>query len=138
FLLDTGCSLTLFDSAFAPELGAPLTNAVVDLADARGATNAVFRAPAAFLGNLSLQTREPVLCSNLEQLRRVSGVSVAGIIGVSFLRQYFVLLDFENHQASFMRRKVAPPVVPLPPGQNPSPLYTPVELPVGREMFMFD
>lgn len=88
FLLDTGCSLNAFDTAFLRELGAPVTNDVVDFVDARGGSNALFRAPAAFVGNLSLQTREPVLCLDLQNSRRASGLPVAGIVGVSFLRQF--------------------------------------------------
>lgn len=102
FVLDTGCSHTVFDTSFKHELG--------DVQKVRGVLTAgsrieaeLFDAPEAFLGPLNLQDCNEVICSDLKMASFVLGRKISGFIGMNFLNKYVVQIDFDKGTLSFLR-----------------------------------
>ena len=117
FLLDTGTSLMIYDQKFQKLLGPAIKRELVKGTAPEGRTNAMFNAPAAFLGKISLQTPEPVLIQDLSDFRLLSRLPVDGVIGMSALGRHIVHLDFDQNTVSFMVPKdpVTDPVDDGPP-----------------------
>jgi predicted aspartyl protease len=110
FAIDTGSSHLLFDSSLKSQLG-PVRGT-----RSMGTTIGVskmetYDAPRAFLGSLSLQTPEWVCCADLTEFRKSTGSEIQGIIGMSFLKNYIVDLDFENRRLKFLRQAKAGPEI---------------------------
>jgi hypothetical protein len=105
FVIDTGSSVTVYDSCFLPYLGKPVD---VDCANmgAGSASLPMYRAPKARVGRLSLKTAEPVGCTDLsvvrEAVRQVSGQEIYGILGMDFLRDYVMRIDFAQKSLRFL------------------------------------
>jgi hypothetical protein len=102
FMLDTGCSHTLFDTSFKHELG--------DVKKVGGGLTAgsrieaeFFDAPEAFLGPLNLQDCNEVICSDLKMISFVMGKKISGLIGMNFLRIYVVQIDFDKGTVFFLQ-----------------------------------
>ncbi len=109
FVLDTGCSVTVYDHSFKPELGNVQSLEQMDGPNGMAWTE-MFHSPEAHLGKLSLKTQELVSCDDLGPIRRVTGLEVYGIIGMDFLRRHVVHLDSDTGKLSFLR------TVPQDPG----------------------
>ncbi len=143
FVLDTGASFNAFDEVFRPYLGASVgTKKALLVGDKAPRVVELFAAPDAYLGNLSLKTAEPVVCLDFSTLRRLSGRKVAGLIGMSFLKDYFVDIDFDMRLVEFCRKvDESDRIIPNPPrseGSQPIPPEVLVTLPTGPELFMLD
>jgi PDZ domain/Aspartyl protease len=111
FVLDTGSTLNVYDRSLEPHLGAALT--VVTAETPTGTTKMpLFSSPKAMIGSLSLKTPEPVACANFDMLRRVGGHDIRGFIGMAFLAQHVVEIDFDQGRLSFL--SAAPPESGLP------------------------
>ncbi|MHC4200928.1 MAG: aspartyl protease family protein [Planctomycetota bacterium] len=95
FLLDTGASVNCFDRSCRALLGDPLDAAWFRTG---GATQEFkrFRAPEAYLGGLSISGDSPVICEDLRMFGAVVGRDVVGVVGMSFLRNHVVQIDFDN------------------------------------------
>ena len=92
FLLDTGCSRTVFDTSLKNEL-IPTGNfghrkgAVVqrlELFECRGAT----------VGKTKLPLAERAVCLDLSEIKRFTRDDVRGVLGMDFLRTYIVQIDY--------------------------------------------
>jgi hypothetical protein len=91
--------MTIYDTRFRSSRGKP-----VETQRARTGSGVMsietFHAPEALLGGLSLRTEGPVACIDLsayrETVRATSGRDVHGIIGMDFLRNYRLHLDFDR------------------------------------------
>lgn len=146
FGLDTGASLNSFDPAFLPDLGPVISTGKVELAgDQAGQGKPVnfYQAPEMFLGKLSLKNGNPVMVLDFQQLRQMGKSKMAGLIGMGFLKDYLVKIDFDEEVVEFCQpvdEKDQPLPHPLlPPLQaveSPSVVLT---LPSGiKERFIFD
>lgn len=102
FVLDTGSSHTVFDASFRHELGAA-TRTVEAQTAANSIIVELFDAPEAFLGPLNLQDCGEVGCLDLAMLSSVLGKPVSGIIGMNFLREYAVQIDFDEWMLLFIQ-----------------------------------
>lgn len=102
FLLDTGSSHTAFDTSLSHDLGAATRIVRVQTA-ANPIVAALFEAPEAFLGPLNLQDCGEVACVNLKMLSSLLGRPVAGIIGMNFLKEYAIQMDFDEGTLSFIQ-----------------------------------
>ncbi len=102
FVLDTGSSHTVFDVSFRHELGTA-TRIVETQTAANSIIVELFDAPEAFLGPLNLQDCGEVSCFDLTILSSVLGRPVTGIIGMSFLRDYIVQINFDEGILSFIQ-----------------------------------
>jgi len=102
FCLDTGSSHTVFDTSLKHELGdAKRIERMITLGNPIMAE--VFDAPEAFLGPLNLQDCGEVTCIDLKMLSLVVGKKISGFIGMNFLKEYAVQIDFDKRTLSFLQ-----------------------------------
>ncbi len=100
FCVDTGMSLSSFDTSLKGLLGASVQ--VGEMVTPGGSiTVEQFNPPEAFLGKLNLREGGPVLCTDLEMIRRVSGRDIRGFVGMGFLQKYAVRIDFDSGKLQF-------------------------------------
>lgn len=100
FLLDTGCSHTIFDVSFRHELGdAKRIERMITLG--KPMMVELFDAPDAFLGPLNMQACGEVTCVDLKMLSLIEGRKISGIIGMNFSRKYVIQIDFDKGVLSF-------------------------------------
>jgi hypothetical protein len=112
FLLDTGTTNTVYDWTLRALLGDPINNTAVKTA--RGFVQlSFFRAPEASVGKMSLRTSQPVLCVDLTALREVTGHRIMGVIGLDFLRQHRIRIDFDAGKLAFLDALEAGPGIPI-------------------------
>jgi hypothetical protein len=94
FILDTGCSSTVYDSSLRPLLGPH-----IDRIEIKGAQSTAelerYAAPAAFVGKLPLPQTEPAMVYDLRSAYHCAGVDVCGCLGMDFLKQHVVRIDFD-------------------------------------------
>jgi len=102
FVLDTGCSHTVFDTSLKHELGD--VKRIERGQTAAGPMEAeFFDAPEAFLGPFNMQDCGEVFCSNLRMMSLIEGKRISGVIGLNFLRKYVVQIDFDKGVVSFLQ-----------------------------------
>ena len=101
FLLDTGCSTTIFDSSFKRDLGE--RQGKTKVRTPRNVVKAeVYNAPEAYLGPLNLKSCAGVLCLDVEKAGYAEGKKISGLIGMNFLRKFMVHIDFDVDRISFI------------------------------------
>lgn len=86
FLVDTGTSATALDTRYRERLGAPVR---------QWGGQDFYRSPNLVLGNTPL-TVEEVFCADLNMFRLITGEPCDGILGMDFLKDHLVQLDFER------------------------------------------
>ena len=100
FLLDTGASLNVFDSSIP--LGKP--NGVHRVQTPSGPVRLPhYAAPEASVGGLSLRTDDPVFAVDYSKFRQVSGQEIYGMVGMPFLRQHVVQVDFDKGELLILK-----------------------------------
>jgi hypothetical protein len=103
FVLDTGATLTCIDESLAAALGLP--NRFGPLGSAAGATQAgqvrLVRIASLRTGNAEEKAIEACVL-DLQHLQSL-GQNVQGLLGLNFLRDYRVALDFERGVVTFDR-----------------------------------
>lgn len=102
FFADTGSKWLVFDDPLRRTLGPPQETRTVRTLTAKKSVD-FFAAPPARLGNLDLQTKAPVGCFDLAEVREWSGHDVEGVVGMAFLRRFIVHLDFVAGKLSFLK-----------------------------------
>jgi hypothetical protein len=95
FALDTGSSVSLYDTSLRHLLGEP-KGTETDLTPDGAVKLALYDPPQASLGRLALHSATPVAAADLGRLRRVSGHAIQGILGLDFLRTHVVRIDFDR------------------------------------------
>ncbi len=111
FLVDTGTVVTVFDKALL--LGQPTHRIPVETVSGNKDID-MFDAPNAQVGKLSLRSGPYVLGTDLRMLRLVSGREISGIIGMDFLSNYVVQIDFDAGKLSFLPSAVGDVGTPSP------------------------
>lgn len=102
FVLDTGASMSVFDETFRPLLGDAVGTEVVYLPGAKEPQLVhSYAAPDARIGQLSLKQGGPVLCMSMEAVRRKTGTKISGVIGMSFLKHYYLNMNFDEMVIKF-------------------------------------
>ncbi len=113
FMLDTGSTYTIYDSTFRARLGDPLDE--VPTVTPNGTIRLpLFDAPEASVGKMSLRTRQPVMCTDLKLVREVSGHPIMGVVGLDFLRQHRLRIDFDAGKVAFLDSLEAEPGISIP------------------------
>ena len=100
FILDFGVSRHVFDTSLRQLLGAPVghTRSTSQL-------NAeLYRPPVATVGELPLRDGTSVVCLDLAALRRCFGDDIRGILGVPFLYERIVRIDFDDGRLDVLSR----------------------------------
>jgi hypothetical protein len=102
FQLDTGASTTMFDISLRDKLPAPKGTAKVKTPSGIIECE-LFDAPKAFLGPLSLKGRVGI--ADHEQISSALKRKRHGTIGMDFLKEYCVQIDFDKGVVSFLKSK---------------------------------
>lgn len=113
FLLDTGSTNTIYDSTFRARLGDPIGKRSIETAN-RSIQLAIYQAPEASVGRMPLRMKQPVICADLKLVREVSGHQIMGVIGLDFLRQYCIRIDFDASKLEFLDSREAEPGTLIP------------------------
>jgi hypothetical protein len=100
FVLDTGSTYSVFDASLKRYLGEPLEtirpstpNGPVEMA--------TYSPPDANVGSLPL-TSERVLCQDLSFAHEASGYDMYGIVGLDFLAEWIVAIDFDRGRVDIL------------------------------------
>lgn len=93
FWLDTGSSYTIYDRSLGDPIAGSAGSATLRDGEGVPVSAPVVWAPDAFVGSLRLPRRGLVL--DLAHLRQAGGYDIRGIVGMDFLGQYVVRLDFD-------------------------------------------
>lgn len=108
FALDTGSSHTVFDISFKHQLGK--AKRIEKGFTAGGPMKAeFFDAPVAFLGPFNMQECGKVACIDLHMFSLMGGRKISGIVGLNFLRDYVVQIDFDKGSLLFLESTMGRP-----------------------------
>jgi hypothetical protein len=102
FMLNTGSSLSQFDVSLRKFLGTPTHFHAVETG-AEPVSVEFFNPPEAFLGKLDLHERGEIMCADLEAFRRATGREIRGVVGMSFLKNYVLRIDFDSGKVELRR-----------------------------------
>jgi hypothetical protein len=127
FLLTTTLPRTLIDSALEKHLGKPKAYYAVTYADGTVKRKPVYYAPDAKIGKtLSLKNGGVVAIKDLKHIREITGLDIRGMIGMSFLRQYTIRINFDRGELDFYP--------PLPPAAKPLEFGTKLTVDYSRDL----
>lgn len=101
FYVDTGCVRTICDESLVPLLGSPIGTSGILTPNGRTATN-VFASPQARVGPLSFPPEARILTADFTSIRRASGHDIRGALGMDFLVNYIIDLDFDRGRLRFL------------------------------------
>jgi hypothetical protein len=106
FLVSTNSTHTIFDSRLRAVLDRPVDDAFANTSEGRRKIE-TFQAPEARVGTLPLELPGQVLYYDLSFVRTTTGHSVDGVLGLDFLKQYTLQVDFDRGKLRFL--SAAPP-----------------------------
>ncbi|MGD0382111.1 MAG: aspartyl protease family protein [Thermoguttaceae bacterium] len=95
FVLDTGATVSMFDVSLRSHLGPRVDSTPVTSASGERVELNLYSPPDARVGSLPL-TKDPVLCLELTPFRESSGCSVCGLVGMDFLKNWIIAIDFDE------------------------------------------
>lgn len=95
FLVDTGASRTAFDSSLKDYLGHSRGSTIVKTSAGRMSSD-LFACPESYVGSFNLDRVGTVLCLDLKSIRYATGEEIYGVLGMDFLREFAVEIDFDN------------------------------------------
>jgi len=101
FVLDTGCTGTMFDRSFRPQLGKVMGKRRVS-GLGNSMTVQVFAAPRAFMGPFNLADCNQVVSADLKGLAEIVGREVPGVIGMDTLSKHILRIDFDKGRIAFL------------------------------------
>jgi hypothetical protein len=101
FIMDTGSSMTIFDTSLRPYLGEQLDTR--ELRDPFGQNVAIgmYDSPDAWIGSLPMK-KHNVACFDLTKLREAAGRDFRGILGMDFLKDWVITIDFDSGRVDFL------------------------------------
>jgi hypothetical protein len=100
FLVDTGCTHTVFDSALP--LG-PARRTMRGMTPTGEVEVKLYDAPPATLGKLRLKGVEQVVTTDLVRLREASGYEIEGVLGMDFLKHHVIHVDFDRGELLILK-----------------------------------
>lgn len=95
FFLDTGATWSVFDVSLRSHLGPRVKSVSVGLPNGRNMGVELHTPPDARVGSLPL-AKEPVVCHDLTPFREASGCNIRGTIGMDFLKDWIIAIDFDE------------------------------------------
>lgn len=101
FVLDTGFALSVFDVSLRPHLGPRVGSVHVAVPQGGDVERELYSPPNTRIGSLVL-TRGPVVCHDCALLREASGCSLYGIVGMDFLKDWIITIDFDEGRLDFL------------------------------------
>jgi hypothetical protein len=110
FIVDTGATVNVLDRSFEPSLKAAGDTIRVN----REGAYTVYEPPEAFVGRSRTRLSGRAICIDLVNWRAVIGRNVRGFLGMEFLRNYVVQLDFDAGRLRFLKSSDGAPGTSLP------------------------
>lgn len=132
FILDTGCSHTCYDKSFSELLRERVNSTKLRDPSDEVITVPIFRDPGGKLGKkIALPRGSKCFCIDLKQTREWSGQNFHGILGISFLKNHILRIDFDRGEAVFLRSVGPNPGQRVPVIMMPPPIDAPVVMVKG-------
>lgn len=101
FLVDTGATVTVYDTSLKSYLGKPIKTESILTADGKIDMD-FFASPNATLGPLNMQTDRFVLCHDFTLMRQILGKRIYGIVGMDFLKTHLIQINFDLGVLTFL------------------------------------
>jgi outer membrane lipoprotein-sorting protein/predicted aspartyl protease len=101
FVLDTGASITILDTSFRDFLGKPKSMQRVQTAGNPMVTQ-IFESPLIQIGPFVLPQGSEIGCVDLSMFKMVDGREISGTLGMDFLRNHAIMIDFDKNLISFV------------------------------------
>jgi hypothetical protein len=103
FVLDTGCTCSIFDTSFRSLMGPRMDSRDLQGVHARVVID-FYKPPQAYIGKLPFPRDGLVGMRDLSQFRAVSGHDIRGFLGLDFLFKYVIDIDFDTGTLTFQKR----------------------------------
>ncbi|MBW8014901.1 MAG: PDZ domain-containing protein [Planctomycetes bacterium] len=103
FMLDTGASFTVFDKSLSRYLGEERGETPLFSHDKVGVFK-FYEAPELFAGSIKLDC-DIVICLDLTLFSLICGRKIGGVVGMDFLKQHIIQLDFDQKKVFFLKSK---------------------------------
>lgn len=113
FMLDSGATHTAVDESFRTGLGDPLRSLTVHAPDGSAQERQLFYAPRGSVAGLPLTGVYEVLCFDHSRFRAAIGVNLYGMLGMDFLRNRIVRIDFDQGEVAFLEAVGEDPGTPV-------------------------
>lgn len=101
FVLDTGCTVSVFDASFRPCLGQRIGTETMHDAAGKSMTIDLYSAPDARVGSLPME-KHPIACLDLTKMREAAGRDIYGFLGMDFLKDRIIAIDFDKGCLDFL------------------------------------
>ncbi len=101
FLLDSGASMTVIDSAVAAGMGLPSGGAVPGAGAGGMADFHLTRVPGLIVGGIELSEQTAITFPVAGLLRKFEEVEIGGVLGYDFLSRFVTRIDFERSIITF-------------------------------------
>jgi hypothetical protein len=111
FLVDTGATLNCFDRSLP--LGKPKGELVAEAPDGP-AKIPLYDPPDAAVGGWALRSGQPVAGLDFKKFEEASGYEFLGILGMDFLRNHIIQIDFDAGKLTFLKEAGREPGVAVP------------------------
>lgn len=103
FLMDTGASRTIFDSSLKDILGEP-RRIIRAGTPANPIITQTFESPEVQVGPYKLLQGSEVTCLDLSTASMAIGKQIDGVLGMDFLNQHVIQIDFDENIITFLRQ----------------------------------
>ena len=101
FVVDTGCTGNIFDVSLRSHVGGQVDTTIMTIISDRIQVKR-FKAPShARVGSLPF-SNGAVLCEDFTSIREHTGEDIHGILGLDFLKDWTVAIDFDNGRLDFL------------------------------------
>ncbi len=108
FVVDTGATYTVLDSALRDKLGSVRRMHRTVIGNITQVTpNYALKATVSVNG-VRLAADSDILSFDLTQVRQVTGLNIRGVLGMQFLRKYVLRLDYDRRKAQLLRAEIKP------------------------------
>jgi hypothetical protein len=101
FVLDTGCTMSAFDTSLRPYLGQWIGTEEARDAFGNDVSLEMYTTPHAQIGSLPMR-QDRVACFDFTGMREAAGRDICGFIGMDFLRNWIVTIDFDEGRVDFV------------------------------------
>lgn len=101
FVLDTGFTGSVFDASLRPHLGRRIDTKAIRDPFNNEVTLDLYDPPDARVGSLPMG-KHPVACHDLSQFREAFGSDIRGVLGMEFLKDWIISIDFVEGRLDFL------------------------------------
>jgi predicted aspartyl protease len=101
FLLDSGASMTVIDSAVAAGMGLPLGGTIPGAGAGGMADFHMTRVPGLAIGGIELSEQTAITFPISNLLRKFEEIEIGGVLGYDFLSRFVTRIDFERSIITF-------------------------------------